>query len=78
MSFWNKAASLAKNVGTTIFNEIESNANQVREIHEKHNDKTDSELFEFLARSQSKREKGVVSTILRKRGYSTDDINART
>ncbi len=78
MSFWNKAAELAKNAGTAIFNELESNANEISEFTAKHESKGDEELFQSLSASRgTQKEKAVIFSLLRKRGYSVEDINAR-
>ncbi|OEE15973.1 hypothetical protein [Aliivibrio fischeri] len=81
MSFWNKAFDVAKNAGTSLINEIESNANEIREIKSKYENKSDEELIRIINNdsffaSQSKKEKGVAFGILKKRGYSAEDIKA--
>lgn len=79
MSFWNKAFDVAKNAGTSLINEIESNANEIREIKSKYENKSDKELIRMINNdsffgSQSKKEKGVAFGILKNRGYSAEDI----
>ncbi len=80
MGFWGKAFDVAKNVGTAVVSEIESSANEVREIKQKYEDMTDQELLRIVKSDgffgKSKKEKGVAFGILKKRGYSVEEINA--
>lgn len=82
MSFWDKAFNVAKNIGTAVVNEIESNANEIREIKQKYEAMSDEELFRVIKSdgffAKSKREKGVAFSILKKRGYNIDEINQNT
>lgn len=79
MGFWGKAFDVVKNIGTTVANEIESNANKIREIKQKYEVMTDEELLRVIKSDgffgKSKKEKGVAFGILKKRGYDIDEIN---
>ncbi|MEC4090924.1 hypothetical protein [Pseudoalteromonas rubra] len=81
MSFWKKALSVAKDVGTAVASEVEKQANETRELKNKYEGMSDDDLFNvlksdgFLGKSQ--KEKGAAFGILRRRGYSVEDINKR-
>lgn len=76
MSLWN----MAKNIGTSIANTAAEKANEIRQISEKYESKSDSDLIGivnsdgFLGSSST--EKGVAFRILKSRGYNADDIKS--
>ena len=82
MGFWDKALDVAKNIGTTVVNQIESSANEIREIKQKYEAMSDEELFKVIKSDgffgNSKKEKGIAFGILKKRGYNIDEINQNT
>lgn len=79
MGFWGKAFDVAKNVGTAVVGEIESSANEIREIKQKYEEMSDDELLKVVKSDgffgKTKKEKGVAFGILKKRGYSIEEIN---
>lgn len=79
MGFWDKALEITKNVGTAVASEIESTANELREIKQKYEKMDDNELLIVIKSDgffgKSKKEKGVAYGILKKRGYSVEEIN---
>jgi hypothetical protein len=80
MGFWGKAFEVTKNVGTTIANEIEKNANEIREIKQKYEEASDRELLEIVRSEgffgKSQKEKAVAFTTLKSRGYDADTIKS--
>ncbi|QYK00355.1 hypothetical protein [Shewanella psychrotolerans] len=48
MGFWDKAFDVAKNVGTAVASEIESTANELREIKQKYEEMSDDELLRII------------------------------
>ena len=81
MSFWNKALDVAKNAGTAIVSEIESSANESREIKQKYEIMNDDELIKILSSDgflgRTKKEKGVAFSLLKSRGYSADQLKSK-
>lgn len=79
MGFWNKALEITKNVGVAVASEIESTANELREIKQNYEGMDDDELLRIIKSDgffgKSKKEKGVAYGILKKRGYSVEEIN---
>lgn len=79
MGFWNKAFEVTKNIGTAVASEIESSANEFREIKQKYEKMEDDELLRVIKSDgffgKSKKEKGVAYGILKRRGYSVEEIN---
>lgn len=82
MGFWDKAFEVTKNVGTVVAGQIEKTANELRELKLKYEGMEDEELLRTVHSegwfSKSTREKGVAFGILKQRGYSVEEINART
>lgn len=82
MSFWKKTLKVANDVGLTVVNAIEEKANEVREITQKYEDMSDNELFDVIKSDgfwgKSKQEKGIAFSILRRRGYSQEEINEKS
>lgn len=82
MSFWKKAFDVAKDVGTAVVSEVEKQANEAREIKQKYEKMSDDELFEVVKSdgffSKSQKEKGTAFGLLKRRGYSAEEINQRT
>ncbi len=79
MGFWDKALNVAKDLGTSIVNDLESNANELRKIKKEYANMDDNELFDIVRGSgflsKSKQEKGVAYSILKKRGHSPETIS---
>jgi hypothetical protein len=79
MGFWDKAFEITKNIGTAVVSEIESTANELREIKQKYEVMEDDELLRLIKSDgffgKSKKEKGVAYGILKKRGHSLEEIN---
>lgn len=87
MTFWEKALKAAKTIGTAAANtvtnmnaHIAEEANETREFQEKLTKMNDDELFRIINNDgvfgPSSKERGVAFSILKKRGYSSEDINA--
>lgn len=80
MGFWNKAWNVAKNIGTAFANEVESSANEIREIHKKYESLSDDELLRIVndegVFGANRKEKGVASKVLRSRGHSLNQSSS--
>lgn len=87
MSFWDKTFKVAKTVGsfavdatTNVATHMAEEANKTREIHQKFSDMGDDELLKIVHSEgffgKSSKEKAVAFTVLRKRGFTVEEINA--
>ncbi len=81
MGFWDQALKVAKNVGSVVVTEIEKAANENREIQGKYETMGDTELIDIIFSDgflgKSSKEKSIAYGILKKRGYSPEEIKAR-
>ncbi|MBU2870938.1 hypothetical protein [Colwellia sp. E2M01] len=80
MSFWKKALDVTKNVATAVVGEIETKANELRELKQKYEEKNDDELLKIAkndgAFGNSSKERSVAASILKKRGYSVEELKS--
>ena len=71
----------AINTGTLVVNQIDKSANEVRLIHDKYKDFDDNKLFNIVNNTgftgSSSKEIGVASKLLKERGFSIEEINAK-
>ena len=81
MGFWDKALDVAKNAGTAVANQLEQQANEIREIKQKYEDLGDDELIRIVHSDgffgKSQKEKAIAFSTLKGRGYDADDIKFR-
>ena len=77
MGFWD----IAKNIGTSVVNSVAERANEIRQLRDKYETMNDDELTRiansdgFFGKSPT--EKGVAFSILKSRGYSSDELKSR-
>lgn len=77
MGLWD----VAKNIGTSVANSVAEKANEIRQLRDEYESMDDDELIRiansdgFFGKSST--EKGVAFSILKSRGYSSDDLKSR-
>ena len=79
MSFWSKAGEIAKNVGTTVVNEIEKSANKTRELRAKYEGMREGELVQIVKKTEGwsakpQKDRAIAYSILKKRGYDVQSL----
>ena len=80
MSFWKKALDVTKNAATAVAGEIEKQANELRELKQKYEDKSDGELLKIAKNDGvfgcTSKERSVAASILKKRGFSVEELKS--
>ena len=81
MGFWSKAINVVKDIGLSVVETANQQANDLRETKQKYEKMNDNELLKIIHSEgflgKSKKERGVAFGILKNRGFSVEDINAR-
>lgn len=81
MSLWNKTFKVAKSVGSAVISQAEATANEIRKIRQKFDEVSDKELLRIIHDdgifSNSPMEKMVATTILKERGFTSEEIKSR-
>lgn len=82
MGFWSSVGKVVVGAAKLVGNEIESQANELKQLKAEYKNKSDDELLR-IARNEgmlghSSKEKGAASSELRGRGYTQQQITEKT
>ena len=78
MSALKKTLKFAQNAATVVANAVAESANEIQETKKKYEKMPDDEIIDIIKRegffSSSPKEKGVAFSVLKRRGYTSEDL----
>ncbi len=80
MGFWDSLGKAASAVGNAAADAAKEAAEKKRQLADQYADRSDSELFDLLARATRNKslvEGTAIRSLLRERGYDAEDISAK-